>query len=277
MTSFFRSRDGAPEAPSGRWCEPVPNRPPLKLARYGSETAALACQHANETKREKPIRPAAAAGAPLLYMGVPHAAGFTPMPERGGARNRADRSSDALSPSMARGLIEATGFAVRSGLPFNRMVTIHWEAGRVEDDLKATARFLKLAGDWVRRQGGVLAFLWVRENGPGKGRHVHILMHLPPDLARAFNRCQRRWLRACGAIWRAGVLLSRPVARSLSHALTGGPDYDANLAEALGYLLKGADGPAREAFGIRRREAGGSVVGKRCGVSVNIGPGMRAG
>ena len=211
----------------------------------------------------------------ILYRGVPRAAGFIPMPGRGGARNRADRSSEALSLSMARGLIEATGFAVCAGLPFNRMVTIHWEAARVADDLKATGRFLKLARDWVRCHGGVMAFLWVRENGPVKGRHVHILMHLPPDLARAFNRCQRRWLRACGAIWRAGVLLSRPVGRSLSHAMTGGADYEANLTDALGYLLKGADGPARKALRIRRCESGGEVVGKRCGVSQNIGPAAR--
>ena len=199
------------------------------------------------------------------------------MPGRGGARNRASRTTEALSEASARNLIEATCFAVQSDLPFNRMVTIHWDAAGVADDLKATGLFLKLASDWVRRHGGKTAFIWVRENGPGKGRHVHILMHLPPDVAREFNRYQRRWLQTCGAQWRAKVLLSRPVGRSLRHALTGGADYVANLSEALSYVLKGADHRAREMLGIERCEPGGRVVGKRCGVSQNIGPAAREG
>jgi hypothetical protein len=199
------------------------------------------------------------------------------MPGRGGARNRADRVTEAISETMARGILEAGEFAVGLGLPFNRMVNIHWEAAGVADDLKATGRFLTLAGDWVRRQGGAMAYVWVRETGPGKGRHVHILMHLPPDLANGFNRCRCRFLKACGARPKAGVILSRPIGRSLHHALTGGADYEANRTGALDYVLKGADHRAREALGIIECEPGGLVVGKRCGVSVNIGPAARAG
>lgn len=82
-------------------------------------------------------------------------------------------------------------------------------------------------------------------------------------------------MKACGAKPKAGVFLSRPIGRSLHHALSGGADYEANLTGALDYLLKGADHRAREALGIMQCEPGGLVVGKRCAASVNIGPAAR--
>jgi len=179
---------------------------------------------------------------------------------------------------MASGLSEATAFALVIGLGFNRFVTIHWESGRVTDDLAATARWLKLAGDWIRSRGGQFAFIWVRETGPDKGAHVHILMHVPPDLADSFDRRQRGWQQACGALWKAKVRYSRPIGRNLLHYSSGwidGQAYDLNLAETLDYVLKGADDAARQSLGIRRKEPGGEVVGKRCGVSQNIGPDAR--
>jgi hypothetical protein len=179
---------------------------------------------------------------------------------------------------MVSGLSEATAFAVAFGLGFNRFVTIHWQSGRVTDDLAATAQWLKLAGDWIRSRGGQVAFIWIRETGPDKGAHVHILMHVPPDLAGGFDRRQRGWQQACGALWKAKVRRSRPIGRNLLHYCSGwidGQAYDVNLAEALDYVLKGADDPARQRLGIRHKEQGGDVVGKRCGVSQNIGPEAR--
>jgi hypothetical protein len=278
--SRFQARPLARQTPSPEAARPaltgglyksVRKRPLLKPAQSGAESTALNHRQGNETKRISAVAPFAAGEPPFLYRGAPHAVGFIPMPGRGGARNRAWRTTEALSEASARNLIEATCFAVHVDLPFNRMVTIHWDAARVADDLEATGLFLKLASDWLRRHGGKTAFVWVRENGPGKGRHVHILMHLPPDLAREFNRHQRRWLQSCGAEWRAKVLLSRPVGRSLRQALSGGADYEGNLSEALQYVLKGVDHRARETLGIERSEPGGQVVGKRCGVSMNIG------
>ncbi|WP_426039675.1 hypothetical protein [Brevundimonas sp. DC300-4] len=174
--------------------------------------------------------------------------------------------------------MDAAAFALSIGLGFNRFLTIHWAAAGVPDDLAATARWLKLAGDWIRAHGGQVALAWIRETGPGKGAHVHILLHLPPDLADAFNRRQRGWMKACGAAWKAGVRFSRPIGRNLNHYARGeidGRAYDANLAEVLDYVLKGGDDAARERLGIDRQEPGGVIVGKRCGVSQNIGPEAR--
>lgn len=210
-------------------------------------------------------------GSPL-YRVVAHDRGFSPLPGRGGARNRADRVTTVLCESDAGKLLEAKERALRIGLPFNRFSTVHWEAAGVTDGLTATGRLLKLMGDWLRSRGRQAAFVWVREDGHGKGAHVHILLHLPPDLIDAFNRRQRGWLAACGTRWRKGVLKTRSIGRTYQQALGGGLDYLANLAETVDYVLKGADHRTRERFGIRRCEDGGAVVGKRCGVSQNLGP-----
>lgn len=181
----------------------------------------------------------------------------------------------ALSPADAGKVLKAGRHAVEAGLPFNRFTTVHWAKAGVTDGLAATGRLLKLAGDWVRSRGGRFAWTWVREGGE-KGEHVHILLHLSPDLAGGFNRRQRAWLGACGATWLQGVLFSRPIGRTLRQAMTGGDDYSANLAEVLDYVLKGADATTRERLGIRRSEPGGELVGKRCGVSQNLGPAAQA-
>jgi hypothetical protein len=183
-----------------------------------------------------------------------------------------------LSLAAATGLIDAAAFALAAGLGLNRFVTLHWAAGGVTDDLAALGRWLKLAGDWIRSCGGRFAYIWIRESGPDKGAHAHILLHLPPDLAAGFNRRQRGWQTASGARWKARVRYSRPIGRNLRHSAMGAIDvrsYEANLAETLDYVLKGANDAARERLGIRRKEPGGVIVGKRCGVSQNIGPEAR--
>lgn len=117
--------------------------------------------------------------------------------------------------------------------------------------------------------------MWVRETGEGKGEHVHILWHGPADLPYL-----RRWLnealKACGARRVRGVCFTESIGRTLRHAETGGDDYRANMDWTLDYLLKGADPAARAKLGIEHSEPGGGLVGKRCGVSQNIGPKARA-
>lgn len=177
--------------------------------------------------------------------------------------------SYALSERQARALIDAVEFAVASGLAFNRMTTVHWEAAGVSDPQSATEVLIRELRASVTKADGRFAYVWVRESGPAKGEHLHLLWHGPkavPALSRT-----RRLLEACGASWRAGVLRTRSVGRALSRAETGDADYLANLGEALDYCLKGANQPSRERLGIRRSEAGGQIIGKRSGVSENIG------
>lgn len=205
-----------------------------------------------------------------LYTGAGHAPAYSPLPGRGGPRNSAGRESYELSERQARALIDATRFAVASGLAFNRMTTVHWEAAGVSEPLAATEVLIRELRASVTKAGGRLAYVWVRESGPAKGEHLHLLWH-GPKAVPALRRT-RRILEACGASWRAGVLRTRSVGRALGRAETGDADYLANLEEALDYCLKGASQAARERLGIKRCESGGPIRGKRSGVSENIGP-----
>lgn len=257
---------------SRRSGQTVPDCLPLKLARNGRRLEPSHEFQASVLDANRSGAVVRLEGSRFPYRVVAHDPAFSPLPGRGGARNRADRVTTALSERDAGKLLEANARALQIGLPFNRFITVHWESAGLADGLKATGRLLKLMGDWLRTRGRQVAFTWVRENGHGKGAHVHILIHLPPDLLDAFNRRQRGWLKACGALWRGGVLKTRSIGRTYQQALGGGPDYLANLAETVDYVLKSADHRARERFGVRRCEDGGTVVGKRCGVSQNLGP-----
>ena len=195
-------------------------------------------------------------------------------PARGGARNRADRQSLELTSTQIANLRAAEGHSRLIGLPFTRMLTIHWQAAGtpLSGMTKATGRFLDLLTRWLLRRGQRTAWLWVHENGEGKGWHAHILAHVPARHVRALTGKLRGWLRSItGQPYRARVILSRPIGGRLGLEV-GNPDLHAvNLGAALAYVLKGASREAASQFALERLEAGGRVIGKRCGTSQNIG------
>ncbi len=192
---------------------------------------------------------------------------------RGGARNRADRESHALSTAHVANLTAATAHANAIGLPFTRMVTIHWEAAGVPlaGMAKATGRFTDLMVKALARQGARTAWLWVHENGDRKGGHCHLLAHVPAALVSRLTGLQKGWLRRItGKTYRARVIHSKPIGGRLGLE-AGNPDLHAiNLEAALSYVLKGASAAAAQ-FNLERLEPGGRVIGKRCGTSQNIG------
>lgn len=210
----------------------------------------------------------------------------------GGARNRADRVSESLSLKQARSIMEAAQFAAAIGLPFNRHVTIHWERAGVPDNraAAATARFLKLASDWLAKRNskpdkqraengqGRLSFAWawVRENDAGgdcsKGSHVHILLHVPLGAIWTAWRL-RRWLeRVSGQPYRKGVIRTARIGGSARAAATASVNYLINLDAVVRYVLKGASAKVARSIGLERWNAGGRIIGKRTAFSQNIGP-----
>lgn len=204
----------------------------------------------------------------------------------GGARNRRDRVTVALSLAQARNLAAAVVHAERADLPLNRLVTVHWGAMRQSDAeaLAALGRLLKLWRDALAARGLPFACVWIRENDDGdgsKGSHVHILAHVPAAARRGFLRRLRAWARlAAGGRYnrRSGRVEGPAYAKgAVDTRRIGGrvavPQdvHDANLAEVLGYVLKGADKQTAEIMRLARREPGGRVIGKRCGWSENIG------
>lgn len=193
---------------------------------------------------------------------------------RGGARNRADRESYALTAAQIGNLKAAERHAAKIGLPFTRMITIHWQAAGVPlaGIVKATGRFTDLMAKALARHKSGTAWLWVHENCGPKGGHCHLLAHVPADLVPVIAGLQRGWLRLItGKPYRKRVIHSKPIGGRLGLEI-GNPDLHAiNLEAALAYVLKGASPEAASQFGLERLEPGGRIIGKRCGTSQNIG------
>ena len=193
---------------------------------------------------------------------------------RGGARNRSDRESYTLTVAQVGNLKAAQRHADKIGLPFTRMITIHWEAAGVplEGMAKATGRFTDLMSKALARHGSEAAWLWTHENCGPKGGHCHLLSHVPAGLVPVITRLQIGWLRRItGKPYRARVIHSKPVGGRLGLE-RGNPELHAiNLEVAFAYLLKGASTEAASKFNLNPVEPGGRVIGKRCGTSQNIG------
>jgi len=211
-----------------------------------------------------------------ITLGVP--ADSAPRSRRGGAHNSAARQSHALSSGQIANLIAAEAHAAQIGLPFNRMITIHWEAAGVPLDgiAKATGGFIDLLTKAITRHGGKTAWLWVHEGGEQKGGHCHLLAHVPADLVPTISKLQLGWLRRItGQPYKASVIHSKPIGGRLGLEDSNAQLLAVNRQAALNYVVKGGDAEAIKAFGLVRSEAGGLVIGKRCGTSQNIGPKAR--
>lgn len=212
-----------------------------------------------------------------LILGV--SAVLPPALGRGGPRNLRSRESYGLTVAQIAKLAAAEAHARHIDRPFTRFITVHWQSAGVPlaHMTKATGRFLDLMGKAIARHGGQTAWVWVAENGPGKGGHVHLLVHVPGHLVPVLTRLQRGWVKAItGRPYRSRVLHSRPIGGRVGLEIANPTIHAVNLAATLGYVLKGASPGAAEAFGLDRREPGGLVVGKRCGTSENIGAAARA-
>jgi hypothetical protein len=215
----------------------------------------------------------------IKYLTLGDAAHLAKGTGRGGARNRADRVSDALTAKQVGNLLAAASHAEAIGLPLNRMISIHWESAGVPlvGMAMATGRFTDLLGKALARHGYVTAWLWTHENGAGKGGHCHFLVHVPPHLVSVLAGLQKRWLKAItGKPYRARVILSKPIGGRLGLEASNPDLYAANLEAALSYVLKGANAEAVRRFNLTRLESGGRVIGKRCGTSENIGATARS-
>jgi len=199
----------------------------------------------------------------------------------GGARNRADRVSFALTQAQVENTIDAAWFALSAGVPFNRHITVHWQHAGIPDEAAAaaTGAFIKLMSQFLQKRGERFAYVWVRENDEGdgqKGSHVHILAYVRPGVAAAFTARQRRWLRRItGKPYRAGVIHTARIGGTLRAATAAPEVYRINLAKIVAYILKGATAGVAASLGLARSREGGRVVGKRAGQSQILRQGPR--
>lgn len=235
-----------------------------------------------------PLQPLSSANAPVPTNGTALAINYVTVgvgalsaggTGRGGARNRAGRASFALTPAQIGNLKAAERHANKIGLPFTRMISIHWEAAGVPlaGMAKATGRFTDLMGKAIARHGSGKAWLWTHENCGSKGGHCHLLAHIPAHLVPVITALQRGWLRRItGMPYRARVIHSKPIGGRLGLEAGNPALHATNLGAALAYVLKGANSEAASQFALERLEPGGRVIGKRCGTSQNISANARA-
>ena len=234
------------------------------------------------TQPQSPTKPSKTSVGPARAVNKLTSGGAAFLPQRegrGGARNRAGRESHALTAAQIGNLKAAERHAEKIGLPFTRMISIHWQAAGVplEGMSKATGRFTDLMGKALARHGTGTAWLWTHENVPGnghdKGGHCHLLAYVPADIVPVITALQRGWLRRITRQpYRARVIQSKPIGGRLGLE-RGNPDlHTVNLQVAFGYVCKGASQAILDANDIDRlHEPGGRIIGKRCGTSQNIG------
>jgi len=196
-----------------------------------------------------------------------------PLLRHGGAGNRATVASDFLTLRQAQNLIAAAQCALRVGKPLTRHLTVRLERQGVSDAdaVKAIGRLITLLRDHVRKTtGGEIAYLWSREHGAVIGGHVHILLHLPTGYIWQGRRVQLWVERVSGGPYKTGAIKTTRVGGTAKAHEQNPLRYLANLAEVVGYLIKGASPNAGVALELERIKAQGRVQGKRCGQSANI-------
>jgi hypothetical protein len=199
---------------------------------------------------------------------------------RGGNRRTPGAVSYHISKHQAQRVVTAVQRAIDIGLPFNRMVTLHWQKAGLTGAaaVRATGAYIKYLRDWLNGRGFVLSYVWTRENDCGdgsKGDHVHILVYIPKGCEL---RLQRRWIIAItGKRDLKGVSHTRTVGKNLAAANSQSDDYFANIPVARDYVLKGVHPDTARALGLSLYGEGGRVIGQRCGMSKNLSRAVQTG
>jgi hypothetical protein len=150
--------------------------------------------------------------------------------------------------------------ARRIGYPLNVMVTIRpFEELDSATSCKLAASIRNKLGVFARHHGFPFVAAWARECDPnGTGEHVHVLMHVPP---RKFEKLERTVI---GWFPEPGVAdVSR---RDQKVFVTS----NGKQKSAIGYITKQML-PQACWRRPRIRRAGGPILGKRGGVTRNIG------
>lgn len=210
----------------------------------------------------------------LLYKSYGLASGDRPL-RRGGANNRADRVSHYLTRRQVEDIIVAADYAEAMGWAFSRHWSVHLERAGIPDSMGAAfvTRLLDTARRYLKRRGAELVAIWVRENSPESGSHVHILLHLSKPVN--LRNLTRKWIVAAGGTYRRRVSKMRTIGGRLDVVGANPAHYWANADAVLSYVLKGCSEATGKALGLERFGKGGEIIGKRAGCSQGIGPQAR--
>lgn len=171
-----------------------------------------------------------------------------------------------LALRHVRQLANAAAFATAQGCSLTAHVTIHFrlaEGFTPETWATFQTKLLDKASRWLKRRGLPVAFVWTREDGPRKGPHLHLLVHLPHAHWAAFHRF---------LIYAGRFQVSDAGGKAI--VITGGSwgmMAQTMRSGALRYILKSLEASTStlDALGIRQQPTR-PVMLKRCGVSTTI-------
>jgi hypothetical protein len=151
--------------------------------------------------------------------------------------------------------------AARIGIPVNVLVTIRpFEEYDATAICNVAAGIRNKLGVYARQHGFPFVAAWTRECNPdGSGEHFHVLMHVPPRYYQDLEEKVIGWYPEPGA---ADV---RRAHQNVTLTENG------NRRSAIGYVCKQMTPQAWYMRGLNRK-AGGAILGKRGGVTRNIGP-----
>lgn len=178
------------------------------------------------------------------------------------------RETRYLPPRAAANLARAVPFAATLGRPLNCLVSVNLGLTACPHDRmdRAFGRIRKnFFPKWLRRHAkgdtppGPPTFVWVNEGKPGH-YGFHWLLHIPPGRRQSFERELARWVDAV-----AGPCQD-PATIDVRTATTPRRVAD--------YLLKGLHPRDAQRHGVKA-EWQGIVPGKRCGMSLCLGPAAR--
>lgn len=178
----------------------------------------------------------------------------------GEVRRRYAHASWSLTKRQVTKLYEVALQAWEAGNPLNRFITIHLKGTPAHDAPQAFTNALMMhTRKWLKRRGLSHAYVWVLENGPEKGVHLHLLQHVPAGHQVAYKRALGRWLP---------FAVSRPriVIKPIGYPSHGGFHERSQLAGVLRYMCKGIAAPALGIIPVGQ----GKVTGRRCGMSKNV-------
>jgi hypothetical protein len=170
------------------------------------------------------------------------------------------RSTKGLNRDQVNELHRGWEHARRIGCPLNAMLTF-----RPLEDYDGLAfclfvkRVLNQLGVYARYRDFTFVAAWTREcNADGTGEHLHVLMHVPRRHFLHLEETIIGWLPAPGAAH------MQPAHQKVFVDETG------KRMSAIGYLAKQMTPQAWYKRGLIRK-AGGPILGKRGGITRNIG------
>lgn len=158
-------------------------------------------------------------------------------------------------------LSKARNFARDIAKPLDHIITIHWGCAEGPGDgghRQRRKRLFRNLRDWMRRRGVPLTQIWVLE-ATNKEAHLHGMIHIPDGLLKPTENYLRKQLG------RTTKVLDIQKAARERGGETGW----------FRYMIKGCEENVRRSWSPPNRGPQGTIVGKRCGFSTNIGPGAR--